>query len=165
MKSSQPLPHREAADNAGPVAPELKSALDALETALATPMVPGEHEAWTKAISEAWKASEAVIRQHLGRHEQQYEEMLAADPEIFRRVDLLREEGRAIADEVRAVGENIDKLRLKTPVAEPNEASTDKEREAAVDGGISLLVRIRKQEVAIGTWYSEAFNRDRGAVD
>jgi hypothetical protein len=34
-----------------------------------------------------------------------------------------------------------------------------------VDQGMALVTQIRKQEVAIQTWFIEAFNRDRGSVD
>jgi hypothetical protein len=145
--------------------PSIKPALEALETLFAAPMVPGEHVAWTESLTEQWSSLEPEIRQHLGAHERQYKQMLEVDQEMFKRVELLRQEDQAIAAEVDALDELIDRLRLKTPIAEPNEARTDKEREAVASGGLAFVMRLRKQEVAINTWFSEAFNRDRGPVD
>lgn len=91
--------------------------------------------------------------------------MLEVDQEMFKRVELLRQEDQAIAAELDGLGELIERLRLKTPVAEPNEARTDKEREALAERGLAFVMRLRKQEVAIDTWFGEAFNRDRGSGD
>jgi hypothetical protein len=145
--------------------PNIKPALESLETLFAAPMVPGEHVAWTESLTAEWESLEPQIRQHLGAHEQQYKQMLEVDQEMFKRVELLRQEDQAIAAELDGLGELIERLRLKTPVAVPNEARTDKEREALSDGGLAFVMRLRKQEGAIDTWFSEAFNRDRGAGD
>jgi hypothetical protein len=34
-----------------------------------------------------------------------------------------------------------------------------------IDEGLTFIARVRKQATAIQTWFVEAFNRDRGAVD
>jgi hypothetical protein len=145
--------------------PNIKPALEAIETLFAAPMVPGEHVAWTEELTSKWESLEPQIRQHLGAHEQQYKQMLEVDQEIFKRVELLRQEDQAIAAELDGIDELVERLRIKTPVAVPNEARTDKEREALTNRGLAFVVRLRKQEVAIDTWFSEAFNRDRGPGD
>jgi hypothetical protein len=143
----------------------LRGALEALETALATPLVPGEHVAWTEALAEKWTAAVPLIRQRLEEHETQYAEMLEVDQEIFARVDLLRQEDQAIATDLDGLEPIFARLQAKTPVAERDEARTERDRQAMVDGGIALVVRVRKHDIALQTWFAEAFNRDRGPVD
>jgi hypothetical protein len=48
---------------------------------------------------------------------------------------------------------------------EPDELTLAKARDHLVERGLSLVLRIRKQEAAVKTWYLEAFQRDRGVGD
>ena len=159
FKSNPVMPKQTAAP------PNIKPALEALETLFAAPMVPGEHVAWTEELAAQWESLEPQIRQHLGAHEHQYKQMLEVDQEIFKRVELLREEDQAISAELDGINQLVERLRLKTPVAVPNESRTDEDRQALTERGLAFVVRLRKQEVAIDTWFSEAFNRDRGPGD
>jgi len=150
---------------AGEDVDRLTAALTGFETALVTPLVSGELLDWSGAVGKAWEELQAAWREHPQRHESQYTEMSEVDQEIFRHVERLRNEDNAITAEIVAVDAEISRLDRKTPAAERDHLRAEESRQKVVDQGIALVVRIRKQEIALKTWFVEAFNRDRGSVD
>lgn len=151
--------------NPGESEAKLRAALEELETALQTPLVSGEHVEWSRTVQKSWDAAAAAVHNQLGSHRKQFKEMMNVDQEIFRQVELLKKEDEELEKMIECVGKKIAFLSRKTEIAERDERRTGDERLVAVDDGIAFIVRMRKQEIAIKTWFGEAFNRDRGPVD
>jgi hypothetical protein len=145
---------------------ELKAALTALETSLNTPIVSGELGDWLEAVRKSWAEASAQIRHHVNQlHPRQFEQIGKEDPELLPRVEPLQREDRAIEEECVRITLAVERNSQHVPRLEPDEEKALKHTKKLVEDGIAAIVRVRKQEVAIQTWYLEAFNRDRGAVD
>jgi len=145
---------------------ELKTALTSFETSLLTPSVSGELPSWLEEVQKTWAEASTQVHyyaKHL--HPRQYDEMGKQDPELLPRVDLLAAEDEAIEREREQLSQLIGRVGEHAPKFEPDEEKADKYVRSLVDSGTAFLIRVRKQEVAIQTWYVEAFNRDRGPVD
>jgi hypothetical protein len=145
---------------------ELKTALEAFETSLATPVISGELADWVEAAQKTWAEASAQIDEHIEqRHPAQFEEIGRADPELLPRVEQLQDEDAAIKAELEALRTSLKRSLAHLPKLEPDEVKSQQHLATFVDEGMALIARVRKQEVAVQTWYFEAFNRDRGAVD
>jgi hypothetical protein len=145
---------------------ELKTALEAFETSLATPVISGELADWVEALQKTWAEASAQIDERIEqRHPVQFEEIGKADPELLPRVEQLQEEDAAIKADVELLRTSLKRSLAHLPKLEPDEVKAQQHLAKFVDEGMALIARVRKQEVAIQTWYFEAFNRDRGAVD
>jgi hypothetical protein len=143
----------------------LRRVLENLETCLLTPVISGELEAWTKALWEAWVAAADEVRRHFDHyHREQFARISTEDPELMPRVEQLQAEGEAIRQEIVQLSAAIERLAPRAEKVEPHEGRLDAQVEALSGQGIALINRIRKQEVALQTWFSEAFNRDRGVA-
>jgi hypothetical protein len=144
----------------------LKASLSALETSLATPVVSGELVEWLTSVRSAWAQASAQIDACLHRaHPAQFDEIGGADPELLPRVEQLQTEDAAIAQNCQAFGQAVARTADHVPKLEPDEEKAAQHVKKLVDQGMALVTQIRKQEVAIQTWFIEAFNRDRGSVD
>jgi hypothetical protein len=144
----------------------MRKALEAFEDALATPLIPGEHVAWTNGVRNTWQDVATEVPRHLKDvHPAQYAKMFEADAELGSRIEKLREEDAAIGRVVKRIASAVDRLHRKAVAAEYDEALTEGDRRRLVNSGISFAVRMRKQEVAVRTWFVEAFNRERGPGD
>jgi hypothetical protein len=145
---------------------ELKTALAAFETSLATPVISGELESWIEAVRKSWAEASAKVRYCLTQlHPRQYEQMGKEDPELLPRIERLQAEDRAIETEVERLSEVVSRAARRAPKLEPDEEKALGHIKKLVDEGMAFVARLRKQEVALRTWYIEAFTRDRGAVD
>jgi hypothetical protein len=157
----QPDPtHRPLAD------PALAEALGALETALETPMVPGELDGWAGALRDAAENLQPLLgRRITTAHRESFSQIEATDPELIRRVENLKTEDERIQRDFQALSDRIADLAARAPDAEPDEGTLDQQVSELVDEGLAFVIRLRKQEVALRTWLVEAFQRDRGPVD
>jgi chromosome segregation ATPase len=145
---------------------ELKLALESLETSLATPVVSGELADWLEAVQKTWAEASAQIDERIEqRHPAQIDEIGKADPELLPRVEQLQEEDAAIKADADSLRTSLERSAAHLPKLEPDEEKAQQHLAKFIDEGMALIARVRKQEVAIQTWYFEAFNRDRGAVD
>jgi hypothetical protein len=145
---------------------ELKAALDGLETNAATPIIAGDLTQWIDEIRESWERAAELIHLHINElHPKQFKEMVDQDPELLARVDVLKLEDTYIESKCVSLGQAIRRLAEQAPTLEPDEAKAARVALNVVDKAIELTTRVRKQMVAIQTWYIEAFQRDRGAVD
>lgn len=145
---------------------EFKSALDAFETSLATPIVSGELSDWLEATQNTWAEAASQITDRIEKqHPPQFEAIGKQDMELLPTVERLQAEDTAIASDLAAYHHGISRYAEQIPKLEPNEEKAQHYIKKLIDEGIALIVRVRKQEVAIQTWYIEAFNRDRGPVD
>jgi hypothetical protein len=145
---------------------ELKIALANFETSLVTPIVSGELSAWVEELEKTWREASSQIHYHVKHlHPRQYEEISKQDPELLPRVELLKAEDDAIEQQREQIASAIKRVVQHAPKLEPDEEKAQKHTKTIVDDGTAFLARVRKQEVGLQTWYVEAFNRDRGAVD
>jgi hypothetical protein len=144
----------------------LKSALSALETSLATPLVSGELSDWLEAITNSWKTASAALQPYLEHeHRSQLEQIGNADPEMLPRVEQLQAEDCAIERDRQSFDHALSRTAAHLPKLEPDEEKAQQHVKKLIDEGLAFVTRVRKQEVALQTWFVEAFNRDRGAGD
>jgi len=145
---------------------DLKTSLTTFETSLLTPTVSGELSSWLEQVQKTWEEASAQIHYHLKHlHPRQYEEIAKQDPELLPRLDQLRAEDDSIEQQRSQLSQSIGRVGQHAPKLEPDEEKAQKYVTSVVDGGTAFLIQVRKQEVAVQTWYVEAFNRDGGAVD
>lgn len=140
--------------------------LDGLEQQLETPVVPGELESWTGEAQLAMARLAHALRHRVEDvHDEQLAEIAAEDAELVIRVEALRGEDEALLEEVDRLRSRAAKLNEAAPRAEPNERRLGRGVDAFVEEALAFVIRVRKQEVALRTWYQEAFQRDRGVAD
>jgi hypothetical protein len=145
---------------------ELKTALDRLETCLDTPMMSGELVDWVDALLNAWSDSTLRVEQHLRElHPRLYQQISNQDPELLPRTDKLQAEDAEIAQDRETFDRSLHHFSEHAPKFEPDEEKIASLSKSLVDKGIALVNRVRKQEVAVQTWFVEAFTRDRGVAD
>ena len=145
---------------------ELKTALSAFETSLATPVVSGELTEWLDTVKQSW--AEVLAKSHYQtkhEHPRQFEQISKQDPELLPRVEQLQAEDDAIEHDGETLSQIVSRTTAHAPKLEPDEEKAQHHTKRLVDEGMAFIVRMRKQEVAIQTWFVEAFNRDRGAGD
>lgn len=145
---------------------ELKHAADAFETSLVRPLVSGELAPWIQEVQTAWKEAAAQIHYHAKHlHPRQYEAIAKQDPELLPRIETLRAEDSALEEQRELIHQSVTRIAEHAPKLEPDEEKAQKHIRSLVDDGMKFVTRVRKQSVAVQTWYIEAFNRDVGAVD
>jgi predicted nuclease with TOPRIM domain len=144
---------------------ELRAALTAFETSLHTPIVSGELAEWTKQVEKSWVNVVAQVR-HCSEqlHPRQYQQIAKEDPELLPRIDQLKAEDEAINQEQESLDKVIVRLAEHLPKLEPDEEKARKHIDQMVSDGITFVGRVRKHDVAVQTWFGEAFNRDRGVA-
>ena len=114
----------------------------------------------------AWEEASAQIHFHVKHlHPRHYDEIAKQDPELLPRIDQLRAEDESIEQQREQLAQSIGRMGQHVPKMEPDEEKAHKHTKAIIDSGTAFLTQVRKQEVAVQTWYVEAFNRDGGAVD
>ncbi|MCI0332427.1 MAG: hypothetical protein L0228_04295 [Planctomycetes bacterium] len=144
----------------------LKAALTAFETCLATPIVSGELSDWLDRLGQSWAEASAQVGFEIEhRHPRQYEQIGKVDPELLPRVEQLQGEDEAIEADRNKLGQTVARTVEHAPKLEPDEEKAQQHTKKLVDDGTAFVARVRKQEVAVETWFVEAFNRDRGAGD
>jgi hypothetical protein len=145
---------------------ELKSVLTEFETSLLRPTVSGELTSWLEEVQKSWDKASAQIHYHVKHlHPRQYDEIAQQDPELLPRIDQLRAEDQVIEQQREQLSQAIGRVGQHVPKMEPDEEKAQKHTKTIVDAGTAFLTQVRKQELAVQTWYVEAFNRDGGAVD
>src|SRR4051812_29216345 len=145
---------------------DLKAALTTFETSLLSPTISGELSPWLEEVQKTWEEASTQVHfyvKHL--HPRQYEEISKQDPELLPRIEQLQAEDEAIEQQRAQLSQSIGRIGQHAPKLEPDEEKAQKYIKAIVNQGTAFLTQVRKQEVAVQTWYVEAFNRDRGAVD
>jgi hypothetical protein len=145
---------------------DLMAVLTKFETSLLTPTISGELPTWFEEVQKSWEESSAQIHFHVKHlHPRQYDEISKQDPELLPRIDQLQTDDDAIEQQRAQLAQSIGRVGQHVPKMEPDEEKAQKYVKSIVDAGTAFLIQVRKQEVAVQTWYVEAFNRDRGAVD
>jgi septal ring factor EnvC (AmiA/AmiB activator) len=144
---------------------EFDKSLEAFESQLATPLVPGEVLQWSDLTAKATEQLRRVLETRRAEYEAQLKEIAAQDAEMLRRVEQLQ----TLRDDVFKRFEQLDRLiaAIKKPVDidEDREAKMRPAIEKLSADGLALAIDVRKLDREIATWYVEAFQRDRGVVD
>lgn len=144
----------------------LKEALGRLERRLETPVVPGELTEWIRAAVDACHdVGPALVRQMRKTHEPILDEMAREDFELVHRIEALRKEDEELRCDYQRLRDAADALAEQAEAAEPHERRWDERRASFVRQGLDFVIRARTQELAVETWFLEAFDRDRGVVD
>ena len=145
---------------------ELRDALASFETSVATPIVSGELPDWTDKLQNAWLEASAQVHYHVKHlHPRQYQEISDEDPALFQQVELLKAEDDEIERQREKLNERVTRVAAHAPEVEPDEGKANNQLQALIDEALAFIMRARKQEVAVQTWYVEAFNRERGGGD
>ena len=145
---------------------ELRGALEAFETSLATPVVSGELAVWTESVRKAWNELSTQVHYHAGHlHPRQYQQIAGEDPEMHACVEKLKAEDEKIEQDREALTRLTTRIAEHAPKFERDEEKIRSHTQHLIDTGIPFVARVRKQEIAIQTWFMEAFNRDRGVAD
>src|SRR4051794_24307564 len=145
---------------------DLMAVLTKFETSLLTPTISGELPSWLEEVQKSWEEASAQIHFHIKHlHPRQYDEISRQDPELLPKIEQLQAEDEAIEQQREQLSQSIGRVGQHVLRMEPDEEKAHKHTKAIVDSGTAFLIQVRKQEVAVQTWYVEAFNRDRGAVD
>jgi hypothetical protein len=154
-------------NTANHISPEadLKTVVDAFETSLVRPIVSGEMTPWLDEVNQAWTKAGAQIHYHAKHlHPRQYDAIAKQDAELLPRVDLLRTEDAALEEQRERINQSVIRVTQHVPKLDPDEEKAQKFIKSLIDDGMAFITRVRKQSVAVQTWYSEAFNRDSGAA-
>jgi hypothetical protein len=145
---------------------EFRSALAAFETSVTSPVVSGDLVDWTEKVAKSWSEASTCIHFQLKHsHPRQFEEIANADAALLRQVELLRSEDEAIESEREKLSQTVSRIAQHIPKMEPDEAKAQPHIQALMDQAVTFVSRLRKQEVALQTWFAEAFNRERGGGD
>jgi hypothetical protein len=144
----------------------LRDALATFETSVTTPVISGELSDWIMKVKKSWGVvSSRIDEQVRDLHPQQFNEIAETDAALLRQVELLRAEDEAIELDRDKLNQAIARMAEHLPKLEPDEAKAQPHVQNLVDQSVALVTRVRKQEVAVQTWFAEAFNRDRGGGD
>jgi hypothetical protein len=144
---------------------DLKTALDAFETSLVRPIISGELTPWLHEVNKAWVEAGTQIHYHLKHlHPRQYEAIAKQDAELLPRLDMLKTEDAALEEQREKINQCVARVAEHAPKLEPDEEKAHKHITSLIDDGMAFITRVRKQIVAVQTWYIEAFNRDSGAA-
>lgn len=145
---------------------EFRRALEAFEMAVETPFVPGELERWIASVDECLQRLTPLLEDRLNRiHQQEFAEISQEDPGLQSRVDALRQQDRENLEQAAHFEELIPRIKLAIDRVEPDEARVIAMLEDFVEDALHFVIEARRQEVAIRTWFVEAFERDRGTID
>ncbi len=146
--------------------PSLPAELNDLETQLETPVVPGELRGWLEVAQQTFAALLPALQSYIAdRHRSVIELIADQDPGLLTRVEHLKGEDQQIVAELERQLKIATSVSQHSDLWEPDEGRADQAVQKMVDEGLALVIRIRKQEAAINTWFGEAFERDRGVAD
>lgn len=144
----------------------LLNSLAQLETCLETPIVPGGLPKWVGEASEALATVGVQLRLQIEDHHQEtFAEIAAQDPELSRRVEEMKAEDCALIDQHEQLLAALAKVCEQAAEGTPTAVIREDDVSAIIEQGLELVIRVRKQEKALTTWFVEAFNRDRGVGD
>jgi hypothetical protein len=145
---------------------ELRGALGEFEQRLEVPIVPGEMENWMRSVHESSCHVAAVLLQRVDHaHGAILREILREDTSLAARVEQLEEEDEGILARAAEIQRTAENLLVAAAKVEPHEGKLENTVRLFTEDALQLVLRIRKQEAALETWYQEAFLRDRGVVD
>jgi hypothetical protein len=156
---------KETPQQANPEA-DLKAALGSFEESILTPVVSGDLPTWVEQVRATWTEASAQIHYHVKQlHPRQYEQIAEQDPELLPRVELLKADDELLERQRDEINQLVVLAAQLGPNLEPDEEKATRHLQRLIDASLQFIAQVRKQNVAVQTWFSEAFTRDRGAVD
>lgn len=145
---------------------QLEATLVQFEKAVLSPVVPGELSDWTKEAFEKTEELHTVLSEHATSiHDEVYDTISTADPEMLPRVELLQVEDDAINAIARELLEMAKTMRTVAGSVVPDEERARKLLDAFLTAASALIIRVKKQERGIDVWLQESQTRDRGVKD
>jgi hypothetical protein len=133
---------------------------------LETPCVPGELEQWAVAVRDAAQAAGEFLAGHVRQnHQEHYARIVAADTEMFRKVEQLKQEDQNLLQCFERLTARIKRIAEQAPRVEPDEARLRGHVDVLIHDGLEFVVRWEQQEIAIRNWLQEAFVRECGVGD
>lgn len=140
--------------------------LASFERCLMTPVIPGELPGWLLAARDACRQTRQLFRAEVdGPHSQLLREIVDQDSELVPRAEELRAEDTRLLTELDNLHVTAEHLCELAERAEPNEARLDEHVEDFTASATDFVMQCRRHEIALTTWFMEAFNRDRGIAD
>lgn len=144
----------------------LDEGLEALETALESPLVPGELQTWLENAAAAFAKLEAPLRGRIEEdHPRWFDEISHEDEGLLERVKHLREKDRELLAQYERLARQANSIDFKLEEDHETETRLDPIVERLSEHGLEFVIAVRKQEAAVTTWFVEAFQRDRGVAD
>ncbi len=140
----------------------LHDALEAFETSLEMPWVPGELEEWLESAQESFVALQKLWEEHRREVHSGEFESIESDPNQAARVERLKREDQRLKADFAQLAATLERLPARVSEAETDEESARDQLESLSEQGIALVIRARKQELAAHTWLLEALDRDLG---
>lgn len=148
------------------IAVGFKEALEQLESCLESPIVPGELPTWASGLQHACENAKAAwLNEARTNHADQFRKLAAKDSNLLQRVSLMRQEDLELEKQFEQFEGMTRRMDERADLAEPQERKADAGVSALVDSGLQLVIRTRKQERALATWFAEAYQRDTGMGD
>lgn len=173
---------------------QLQAELAHFEQCVSMPLVPGELDSWLEEVQTAWQAlwpQLQMLTQYI--HAKEFTQIAEEDPELSGRVREMREEDTAMMALCDTLSDQLKwmETRFVNGTAAPDfgekmtgpdnkdidptkrdfydtgamETDLKPDLDPFVADGLSLVSRIRKQEVTVRTWLVEAYTRDKGVMD
>jgi hypothetical protein len=145
----------------------LKKALEDFETSLVRPVVSGELTDWVTSAIRAHQDLGVLLREEVPlAHGKSYATILRQDSDLSSRVAELRATDEQLLNfESDRIAISLNQLRDSAQSSAQDEQKAEFQRVEVVRQGLAFVISARTQETAIKTWFSEAFNRDRGVGD
>lgn len=146
---------------------EFLKALEDFETSLATPVMSGELIGWVTTVNQKCVRVGELLNGDVQRqHAALYTTITRQDSDLASRVAQLRANDQQLATvDFVNVQCGIQLLLDRAESAEQDESKASLLRAEVVKQALAFVISARTQETAIGTWLSEAFNRDSGSGD
>ena len=140
--------------------------LGEVESCLESVVVPGELESWANTLLHACRIEgEALHREITGSHTEQLAKLVAEDPNLGARATQIQHEDADILQCWREFEEKVKRLQEASSLAGPREDKLDEGLQTVITNGLALVIRVRKQEKTLSTWFAEALQRDTGVGD
>jgi hypothetical protein len=150
------------------LAPEqtLHETMGRLEAALLAPVVSGELQNWIRTVEQAAATFGLDWTRYLHSVlHVQYAEISRNDPELLSCVEQMVRADQDLLENYVRFHEDLHDMALRAAQVKKHEAKLEEQRQRIEEAGISLIVKIKKQEAAAATWLAEALYRDRGVAD
>lgn len=143
-----------------------KEQLAQLERSVEAPVVPGELERWLRGTVEAFQAVRAAFREQIdGVHKEYLESISTEDSGLLSRVEKMEKQDEQIGKELDSLASESEALLKSHESRQADETALADVVGEFAERTIALVIRIRKQDAALETWYQEALERDRGIAD
>ena len=144
----------------------LTKALAQLESCLETPVVPGELVSWLRAAQLPMRTCVTLFEREVEEaHCDLLDKIERNDLGLAHRVKNMRREDENLISSWQAMESDLEEFCEVAVETEPNEARLSDSLNRFTLRAIGLVIKTRRQESALTTWYLESLQRDRGTAD